>query len=203
VVDVLGEEGVLTARGRTAIFVARSTQGRLRAPQPTVEAQPGLDLRPSRPERGPFPTSSWLAATRRAARRTVLSPTSPAGSADLRGELVSYLARSRGVETTADNIVVCAGFRTAITVLVVTLAARGASAIAIEDPTLPGIERAWQAAGLVVDDLPVDNDGADIDQLTDTADAVLLAPAHQFPLGGALAPARSNDRDLWMTSTAR
>jgi hypothetical protein len=55
----------------------------------------------------------------------------PAGSADLRGELVSYLARSREVETTADNIVVCAGFRTAITVLVVTLAARGASAIAI------------------------------------------------------------------------
>lgn len=46
--------------------------------------------------------------------------------------------------------------------------------------------------------MPVDGAGADIGRIGD-ADAVLLTPAHQFPLGMALAPARRHQLVRWAT----
>lgn len=46
--------------------------------------------------------------------------------------------------------------------------------------------------------MPVDTAGADIERLGQ-ADAVLLTPAHQFPLGVALSPARRSQVAAWAT----
>ena len=56
------------------------------------------------------------------------------------------------------------------------------------------------AAGLSITTVPVDGDGAVIDRLAD-ADAVLLTPAHQFPLGVALAAQRRSRVVAWADAT--
>jgi len=56
------------------------------------------------------------------------------------------------------------------------------------------------AAGLSVTTVPVDAHGAMIDQLAGV-DAVLLTPAHQFPLGVALAPQRRSQVVAWAGAT--
>ena len=56
------------------------------------------------------------------------------------------------------------------------------------------------AAGLSATTVPVDGHGAIIDELAD-ADAVLLTPAHQFPLGVALAPQRRGRVVAWADAT--
>lgn len=196
-IDNLVAEGVLEARPRTGIFIARTTLPTQRAASATPTERPRYDLRPGRPEHGSFPAARWLAATRRSSSSGNAFDGAGAGAFELRSQLAAYLGRARGVETTAEAIVICAGFRTACTLLAAALAARGCTTIAIEDPSLPGIDRPWRASGLDVADLVVDDDGADIGQLGNGIDAVLLTPSHQFPIGGALAPARRQSVIDW------
>jgi GntR family transcriptional regulator/MocR family aminotransferase len=56
------------------------------------------------------------------------------------------------------------------------------------------------AAGLSAITIPVDDHGAVIGELAD-ADAVLVTPAHQFPLGVALAPQRRSRVVAWADAT--
>src|SRR5260370_967500 len=53
-----------------------------------------------------------------------------------------------------------------------------------------------EASGLSPRSIPVDDDGAVIDQICDAA-AVLLTPSHQFPLGMPLAPHRRAQAGRW------
>jgi GntR family transcriptional regulator / MocR family aminotransferase len=76
------------------------------------------------------------------------------------------------------------------------LAARGARRIAVEDPSLDDNWATIRSAGLELAPLEVDGDGARVDRLGD-ADAVLLTPAHQFPTGAVLAPARRRALLAW------
>jgi GntR family transcriptional regulator / MocR family aminotransferase len=57
------------------------------------------------------------------------------------------------------------------------------------------------AAGLNLEPLPVDTHGASVGALG-AADAVLLTPAHQFPLGVALAARRRADAIQWARETS-
>lgn len=190
VLDDLVAEGVLAARPRAGVFVSRGVGPALGSGAAVVESLPEFDLRPGQPERGSFPASRWAAATRRAAARLGRTHATAAGSLDLRAQLAAYLARARGVETSAESIVICGGFRAACTLLAAALAGRGARTVAIEDPSLPGICLPWLTAGFTVIDLPVDDAGAEVHRLTSGTDAVVLTPSHQFPLGGALSTQR-------------
>lgn len=94
---------------------------------------------------------------------------------------------------------ICSGFRTACLLLGAVFAERGLSEIAIEDPSLAGIDRPWTTAGQIVSDIPVDGDGADVSRLDGGTDAALLTPSRQFPLGGALNPSRRQHACAWAT----
>jgi GntR family transcriptional regulator/MocR family aminotransferase len=57
-------------------------------------------------------------------------------------------------------------------------------------------------AGLAVERVPVDDDGLQVDRLrAGVADAVLVTPAHQYPLGVAMAPARRVALVEWARET--
>ncbi|MFT4044139.1 MAG: PLP-dependent aminotransferase family protein, partial [Gordonia sp. (in: high G+C Gram-positive bacteria)] len=112
-----------------------------------------------------------------------------------------YLARARGVQTDAQSLVICEGFRGGQVLLAAALAGRTDPTVAIEDPSLPGIDIPWRTAGWRVVDLPVDDDGARVDLLTPQIDVVVLTPSHQFPLGGALSPARRRQLAAWAAQT--
>jgi GntR family transcriptional regulator/MocR family aminotransferase len=150
-------------------------------------AAPLVDLHPGEPDPTSFPMAAWLAALRRAARDApadVFAYGDRQGARQLRVALADYLGRARGVVADPDRIVVCSGAVEGLRLLAEVVGGR----IAMEDPGLFVHRRVVTRTGATVVPVPVDELGADPTGLD--ARAAVLTPAHQFPLGMALAPER-------------
>ncbi len=163
------------------------------------------DLRPGSPDVSAFPRSAWLRCARTALVQApfgALDYSDPRGRPELRAALADYLARTRGVRASPDRIVVCSGFTHGFALLCQVLRQDGARMLAIEEYGLPTVPAAASAAGLDLSCLAIDEEGAVVEELGD-ADAVVLTPAHQFPLGMPLAPRRRASVVQWATSGER
>ncbi len=144
----------------------------------------------------------WSAATARVLRSVPderLAYPDPAGTPELRETLAAYLGRVRGVRADPEQIVVTNGLRHGVDLLWWTLAARGARRLAVEDPGWGGLRDTASAAGLRVVPVPVDHDGLVVERLEEHGDidAVAVAPAHQYPTGAVLSPARRSALQAW------
>ncbi|MET9177413.1 PLP-dependent aminotransferase family protein [Kitasatospora aureofaciens] len=190
-------EGWLTARQGSGTTVAeRAAPVRSdRVRRPIRRSGPVHDLRQGRPDAAAFPRTAWLAAARRAltaAPNEAFGPGDPQGRRELRTVLADYLARARGVRTDPDRIVVCSGFAHALRLLfdgaapVLPPAEQGP--LAVEAYGLGFHRGLLAAAGVPAVPLPIDEQGARVDELARQPDVrtVLLTPAHQFPTGGPL-----------------
>jgi GntR family transcriptional regulator/MocR family aminotransferase len=202
-------EGYLTARQGSGTRVAEDghpeaaplprTQGPFarRAPLP-------YDLRPGVPDLSLFPRADWLAASRRALNTLphhALGYGDPRGTPELRAALAGYLARVRGVRADPGLLVVCTGFVQAVGVVAGALAAHGGRRVAVEALGLPETAGRLRRCGLETVPLPVDVEGARTDLVPGDACAVLLTPAHQFPTGVPLSPARRAAATTWARHT--
>ena len=210
--EQLTAEGLLVAvRGAgTHVAAAPGLAPQAAAPSAPVEARRyDADFRPGEPDRGSFPRRDWAASIRRVlstAPDDLFGYGDPRGLRELRVALASYLGRSRAVRADPEHIVIFSGFAQALSVLAETLRTTGLDTIAIEDPALPFHPEFCARAGLAVTRVPVDEDGLRVDVLDDTgARAALVTPAHQYPLGVAMAPARrvalvewARRRDGWI-----
>ncbi len=164
-----------------------------------------FDLRPGSPDVSAFPTSAWLRAARSALAQApfaALDYSDPRGRPELRAALADYLARARGVRASPERIVVCSGFTHGFALLCQVLRQDGARTIAIEAHGLPSVPAAAAVAGLELRCVAIDGEGAVVEELGD-ADAAVLTPAHQFPLGMPLAPRRRASVIRWATSGER
>lgn len=188
-------EGYLIGRHGSGTYVAE--RAALAAPRPAAPSRrppprPRHDLRPGTPDLTTFPRAAWLAATRRVlneAPASAFGATDPAGRPELRAALAAYLGRARGVVTAPDRIVICNGYAQAINLLCRVTAERGHhGAFAFEDPCLPKLPGAAHRAGLATPFVPVDDEGARVGDLH--ADALVVTPAHQYPLGVTLSADR-------------
>ncbi len=187
-------EGWLTARQGSGTLVAERAEplgAHARVPKkaPPRARGPRHDLRQGTPDASSFPRAAWLASYRRALRQApneVFGPGDPAGRIELRVALTEYLARARGVRTEPGRIVICSGFAHALRLLFPKVL-RGP--LAVESYGLAFHRELLTAAGVRTVPLPLDEDGAQVDGLGRER-AVLLTPAHQFPTGGPLHPAR-------------
>ena len=187
-------EGWLTARQGSGTRVAdRAAPPPAADPVPAHAARPRYDLRQGQPHTGSFPRSAWLAAGRRAltaAPNDAFGPGDPRGRRELRKALAGYLARARGLRTSPERIVVCSGFAYGLRLLSGLPQVRRAP-MAVEAYGLAFHRSILDGAGLRTVPLPVDAHGADTTVLAGTpARSVLLTPAHQFPTGVPLHPAR-------------
>ncbi|SDN00783.1 GntR family transcriptional regulator / MocR family aminotransferase [Streptomyces sp. cf386] len=210
-------EGWLTARQGSGTRVAERGMGSPRtsatlSTTPYVTApprphrprpRPAYDLLPGSPDLASFPRTEWLKAARRAllaAPHEVFGYGDPRGRAELRTALAGYLSRARGVRADPERIVVCAGFGHGLHLLGRVLRARGAETVAVESYGLPPHWNQLTAADLTTTPLPFDELGTDPGELTDEA-AVLLTPAHQFPMGMPLHRDRRATVVDWASST--
>jgi GntR family transcriptional regulator/MocR family aminotransferase len=211
VVDAYGQlvaEGWLAARHGSGTWVAE----RIKPPVPAVVTQPPagkptvrFDLRPGVPDLSAFPRTAWLAAARRAlahAPATALGYGDPRGLEPLRVALAGYLSRARGVAVTPERIVVCAGYSQALDLVCRALRESGAHSIGVEGFGHHAHAQIAAASGLKLTPLDVDDHGVLTSALTDE-DAVLLTPAHQFPLGVALHSRRRREVTDWAAGTGR
>ena len=177
--------------------------GPRRPPRPRgVRVVPTHNLMPGSPDVSEFPRTEWVAATRRAlsnAPTEALRMGDPRGRPELRDALAEYLARARGVRTSPESIVICAGVRHAVELLDARLSRRGPIAVeayglfifrdasprwSVDDPDRPrrtrrGGQRSRRAR----------------------TPAVLLTPAHHSPLGMPLHPSRRTAVVDWAQRT--
>lgn len=159
-------------------------------------------LSPGSPDVSAFPRTAWAAAARRAitaAPSSAFGYGDPRGRPELRAALAGYLGRVRGVLADPETMVICTGYVQAAGLLARALHERGGRRIALEALGFPTTRGVLSDAGLDPVDLPVDDGGADVTALDDRTAAVVLTPAHQFPLGVALSP----ERRTWVTAWAR
>jgi GntR family transcriptional regulator/MocR family aminotransferase len=165
-----------------------------------------LDLRPGTPDVTSFPASTWLRCERRA---LAAAPASAFGYGDVRGRrelrhaLVDYLGRTRGVQADPDQVVITAGATHALSLVSLALGAAGETSVAMENPGFAMHRPVVRQAGLRIVELPVDGHGADIDRLaaSDAPVAVVVTPAHQYPTGVTMQPARRHALTTWARTT--
>jgi GntR family transcriptional regulator/MocR family aminotransferase len=151
------------------------------------------------PDLSAFPRRAWLATARKvlaAAPDHLLDYPDLRGLPQLRAVLAGYLARVRGVAADPSHIVICAGFSHGLAVMCRALVSAGAGTLAVEAYGLQAHRDIAGAQGLRLRPLPVDQQGAVLGEATG-ADAVLLTPAHQFPLGVTLHPQRRREAARW------
>jgi GntR family transcriptional regulator / MocR family aminotransferase len=202
-------EGWLGARHGAGTWVAERTAQVERGNAETgrgARRAARYDLRPGMPDLSAFPRSAWLAAARRAMTH---APASDLGYSAMRGlpvlrvALAGYLARVRGVSVTPDRVLVCAGISQGLELLCDVLRLSGTRTLAVEAYGHQAHCEVARAAGMTLAPVPVDSRGAVLagGAVPPDAGALLLTPAHQYPLGFALAPERRRQAIDWAART--
>lgn len=200
-------EGWLTARQGSGTRVAeRAVPSAGAAASPVRRRTPGRpthSLVPGTPDLAAFPRTEWLRAARRALTRApndALGYGDPRGRPELRTAVAEYLARVRGVHTDPGSVLITAGFGHALRLLGTVLRGRGARTVAVESYGLFMHRDLLAASSLTTTALPYDELGADTGPLS-AEGAVLLTPAHQFPMGTPLHPDRRAGVVEWARRT--
>jgi GntR family transcriptional regulator/MocR family aminotransferase len=172
----------------------------LPAPAPSPRTAE-VDFEYGIPDLGSVPLTAWSWAVSEATRTlptAELGDEDPAGSRHLREVVTAYHRRVRSGCAVADDAVVVSGFRQGLAFVLATLAQRGLSRIALEDPGPREHDVIARRAGLEAMPVPVDEHGLDVGRLRETrARAVLLTPAHQCPTGVALSALRRRELVAW------
>lgn len=199
--DQLIAEGYLIATPGSATRVTDSI--RAAAPQ-RVDPEPTafeLDFRPGQPDLRYFPREAWQSCSRQALAALApgqLGYGDPRGAPELRSALAEYLARARGVAASPNQLVICTGCAQGLSIAARVLRKQGVRRIALEDPGHQEIRRIIVEAGLATVSVPVDDGGLDVDVLERTrAQAVVVSPAHQNPMGSVLSPSRRQQLLAW------
>ena len=204
VYDQLISEGYLEVTPRSAPVVAAVAAPVPPAPQLAVRRWQ-FDFTATTPDVALFPRRAWLRAVQRAlasAPDEALDYGDHRGRLELRIALSAYLARVRGVRIDPSHMVITQGFTQALDLLCHVLAGSGRSTVAMESPSHPGLWATVRQSGLTLAGCPVDEHGLRTARLPALgADAVVVSPAHQFPTGAVMAPARRAALIEWATRT--
>ncbi|NWA69688.1 PLP-dependent aminotransferase family protein [Pseudomonas reactans] len=127
----------------------------------------------------------------------------PAGDGRLRGLIAAYLRSSRGMQCTAEQIVITSGAQQAISLCAQLLVERGDS-VAVENPGYRAAGHAFALAGGKLHGVPVDGEGIDC-QVLNTLQGCRVAyvtPSHQYPLGVVMSLARRLELLAWAERTS-
>ena len=205
----LVSKGVLDARTGAATRVAARARASLveLVETGTAQAEAGLeraphrathDLAPGVPDLRHVPREAWLRAAREGLAEATnhdLGGQPPAGHPVARETVAAHLRRARIVSGPDGAVVLTRGAADGISRIAAALADAGHTHLHVEDPSWAPLRDVAEAAGLIPVPVPVDDAGIRADRLRTEAArtgarAVLLTPAHQFPLGAVLSDER-------------
>ncbi|PZO70387.1 MAG: PLP-dependent aminotransferase family protein [Kocuria palustris] len=162
-----------------------------------------LDLRPGQPDTSRVEGPAWRAAWRHAAGQPLPVRPDPAGQDVLRRASAEHLRLMRALPASPDRLVITAGAREGLSLLLGTLSARSGRArlrVGVETPGYPTLRAAVEALGHERVACPVDDDGLRVDLLPagdDAPDVLIVTPSHQYPLGGSLSLQRRLELLEW------
>ncbi len=160
-------------------------------PQPWIDQAFAQGTRPFRigvPEINEFPSEIWgrLAANRaRSFGSWLKNEADRRGYQPLREAIAEYLRMSRGVQCSAERIVLVSGIQQALDLLTRLLLIKG-DPIWMEDPGYFGARIAFDNAGARIIPVPVNEEGLSVSagiKMCPDAKGAYVTPAHQFPFG--------------------
>lgn len=149
-----------------------------------------------------FPRALWArlgARLLRHAPSAVLTYGDPAGYRPLRRAIAEYLRAARGVNCSAEQVIVTAGSQQALDLAARLLLDPGDAAW-VEDPGYLGARGALRAAGVRSIPVPVDSGGLSVVEGEKRAPEARLAcvtPSHQYPLGMTMPLSRRTSLLAW------
>ena len=200
----LQAEGYLTGRTGSATRVAESAAqpaGDFQPPAPAPERGVSIDFRHWVPDLTSFPRNDWSWALRLACREVSaidMGYQDYRGSDMLRQVIAGYLRRVRGAVADPERIVICCGVIQGVNLVIRSLADRGVTRVAFENPGHADQRDGAPLVGVEPVPVRVDEHGVDVEALAATgAEAVVLTPAHQSPSGVVLAPDRRQALIAW------
>jgi GntR family transcriptional regulator/MocR family aminotransferase len=222
--DQLAAEGFVEGRVGAGTFVAQlpAPLEQARAPAPHPSAPPRLAAYGRRAESQspqtapvtrrrtlrynlayglplvtPALQSAWRRALSRAADDTRFDYPPAHGLSALRQALAGYLARRRGLDVDAEDVLIVGGAQQALELCARVLLDPGDVAL-VEDPSYQGTHKILAALGARVRRVPVDEAGLRSERLPDAgARLVVVTPSHQFPAGSVLSLPRRLELLAW------
>ncbi len=126
----------------------------------------------------------------------------PAGDERLRGMIAAYLRSSRGMQCSAEQIVITSGAQQGISLCAQLLVEPG-DGVAIENPGYRAAGHAFAVAGARLHGVAVDSEGIDCQELNGLSDCRLayVTPSHQYPTGVVMSLARRLELLAWAERT--
>lgn len=215
VYEQLALEGYVEAGVGRGTFVAGDDAARVEAPpaqraeRPAAEAPPALSARgqrlvaqaavarrqwgafaPGVPEVRLFPHAVWNRLHARCWRRAGpehLTYADGAGLPALREAIAQYLREARGMACSPEQVLVTSGTHQSMHLIAQVLAEAG-DRVWLEDPGYWGARSVLRAHGLVLEAVPVDEEGLapSAAQFAAPPRLMFVSPSHQYPLGSVM-----------------
>lgn len=168
--------------------------------RPPVDEAATINLSKFGPDPDHFPVHLW----RRLIGRHLRSPDAPAygypgasaGHEALRAEIAAYIARSRAVRCTPDQVIVVNGSQQALDLCARLLLDAG-DEVAVEHPGYPGARELFTAHGARLRAARITDEGMVIAGLTKRTRLVYVTPSRQFPTGVPMSLARRLELLEW------
>ena len=169
------------------------------APRETVVQKPLYDFSPHGIDMSAFPFSVWKRITREILsedHQELFARGEAQGDYRLRETICRYLHSSRGVNCTAEQIIVGAGNDYLLMLLEKILGRH--VCVAMENPTYMRTRRIFHSFAYPVVTVPSDASGMIVSKLEETdARVAYVMPSHQYPLGTVMPIGRRTELVKW------
>lgn len=202
----LADEQLVVARGAAGTFVAsplpavQTSLNEVPARLPLPELYRDFDSPPKPfqvgvPATDMFPYKVWSRTIVRYSRLAAMETTryhDPRGEVELRKEVAAYLSVARGLQCSADQVIITNGYAGALGLALHALKLRSRQ-VWVEDPGYPLTRRAISLAGYTPVPIAVDAQGLDVGEgleLAPNASLAVVTASQQAPLGMPLSPTR-------------
>lgn len=173
-------------------------------PVKATETPAAFDFTGASIQPGSFPFRAWQAAMREVmctqSDQALLASAPAAGLPALRSAIAKHVRQSRGIDVSADRVVVGAGAQILYS-LIVQLIGQGGR-VAVEDPGYPRLSKIYQAASVNTCFIGVDEHGANVQELEYSgANIVHVMPSHHFPTGVVMPVSRRYELLSWASES--
>ena len=220
--SLLCDEGYIEARERSGYFVIFSTEdgfsGTYKINASENNILPSLDTRNTLPIASEFQHKAShqttdtefpfgiLAKTMRqvisSLGESILDKSPNTGCFELRDAISRYLARSRGINVSPEQIIIGSGSEYLYGLIVELL---GQNKIyGIESPSYKKIEEVYNAFGVTLEKLPLQNDGIESSALHQSdADILHISPYRSYPSGVSASASKRHEYIKWSSVNNR
>ncbi len=196
---ILMEEGYIESRQRSGFYVVYQDQDTFTVAETVSSRKPLLQMESHVDGSEQFPFSVYARTLRRVISvygDRLMAGSEPQGCLELRQALADYLARSRGLSCTPEQIVIGAGSGYCETILIQML---GAGKIyGVENPCFERTRKIYRAHGVRLDLLKLGPDGILSSELERTPARVLhVTPYNSYPSGITATAAKRQEYIRW------